>query len=120
MFKKDEAEDAGPGQRIPVLTSESDIEVDPATAAIPITLPESGGERRLGAVGRQCSKSMGQLALGNASHARLPSRAARQHLKSRLAASPVVAGGRVYTIDTLGTVRAFDAQTAASTGPARL
>ena len=32
-------------------------------------------------------------------------------LTARLASEPVVAGGRVYTIDTLGAVRAFDAQT---------
>ena len=31
-------------------------------------------------------------------------------LTMRLASSPIVANGRVYTIDTLGAVRSFDAQ----------
>jgi outer membrane protein assembly factor BamB len=35
-------------------------------------------------------------------------------LSARLAASPIVANGRVFTIDTLGIVRAFDARTGAS------
>ena len=43
-----------------------------------------------------------------------PSRpAAAVRLTARLAASPIAANGRVYTIDTLGVVRAFDARTGA-------
>ena len=34
-------------------------------------------------------------------------------LTARLAAPPIVANGRVYTIDTLGAVRSFDARTGA-------
>ena len=40
-------------------------------------------------------------------------------LTARLAAPPVVANGHVFTIDTLGAVRAFDARTGAMAGRAR-
>ena len=57
---------------------------------------------------------MGQLALGTALGQALTVQVGHgSSLTARLAAAPVVADGRVYTIDTLGTVRAFDAQTGA-------
>jgi outer membrane protein assembly factor BamB len=55
---------------------------------------------------------MGQLALGQALNRAFSVQAGRGNsLTARLAAAPIVAGGRVYTIDTLGSVRAFDAST---------
>jgi len=57
---------------------------------------------------------MGHVALGNALAPAFSVQAGRgSSLTARLASEPVVAGGRVYTIDTLGAVRAFDAQTGA-------
>lgn len=38
IFKKDEKVTV-PGERIPVLVNEADIEIDPATAAMPMSLP---------------------------------------------------------------------------------
>jgi len=60
------------------------------------------------------TKSMGQLALGNAAEAFVVQAGRGSSLTARLAAAPIVANGRVYTIDTLGTVRAFDAKTGAA------
>ena len=40
------------GQRIAVLTSEGDVQVDPATAALPMSLPRAGRQYRLGSVRR--------------------------------------------------------------------
>jgi outer membrane protein assembly factor BamB len=55
---------------------------------------------------------MGQLALGTALGRAFTVQAGRgSSLTMRLASAPIVANGRVYTIDTLGAVRAFDAQT---------
>jgi len=100
------------GERIAVLTSEGDVEVDPATAAIPMTLPEATANTDWTQSGGAASKSVGQLALGTALASAFHVQAGRgSSLTARLASEPVVAGGRVYTIDTLGTVRAFDAQT---------
>jgi outer membrane protein assembly factor BamB len=100
------------GERIAVLTSEGDVQVDPATSAIPMTLPDAVANAEWTQSGGNASKSVGQLALGNALGAAFHIDAGRgSSLTARLASEPVVAGGRVYTIDTLGTVRAFDART---------
>jgi outer membrane protein assembly factor BamB len=57
---------------------------------------------------------MGQLALGNTAANAFTVQAGRgSSLTARLAAPPIVAKGRVYTIDTVGSVRAFDARTGA-------
>ena len=42
------------GERIAVLANEADIEIEPATAAMPMSLPAAAANDRLGAVGRQC------------------------------------------------------------------
>ena len=102
------------GQRIAVLTSESDVEVDPATAALPMTLPQPVANTDWNQSGGNASKSMGQLALGGRPIRIFSVNAGRgSSLTARLASAPIVSNGRVFTIDTLGTVRAFDANTGA-------
>jgi outer membrane protein assembly factor BamB len=99
------------GNRIPVLTSEADVVLDPAAAALPMTLPAPVANTQWAQSGGNASKSMGHLALGTALTRAFTVQAGRgSSLTARLAAPPVVADGRVYTVDTLGTVRAFDAQ----------
>ena len=100
------------GTRIPVLLTEGDVEVDPATAALPMSLPAPVANTDWSQSGGNASKSVGHLALGTALGRAFQIQAGRgSSLTARLASSPVVAGGRIYTIDTLGAVRAFDAQT---------
>ena len=102
------------GERIPVLTGENDVTVDPATAALPMTLPEAAANSEWTQPGGNASKSMGQLALGNALAPAFSVQAGRGNsLTARLAAAPVVSGGHVFVIDTLGTVRAFDGRSGA-------
>jgi outer membrane protein assembly factor BamB len=102
------------GQRIPVLTNEADVEVDPATQALPFNLPAAVENSGWTQSGGNATKSMGQLALGNSLSPAFVVQAGRgSSLTARLAATPIVANGRVYTIDTLGAVRAFDARTGA-------
>ena len=102
------------GQRIAVLTGENDVTVDPATAALPMSLPGPVANSDWTQSGGNPSKSMGQLALGTAlAHAFTVQAGRGSSLTARLAAAPIVAGGKVYTMDTLGTVRAFDARTGA-------
>ncbi|MFL6721497.1 MAG: PQQ-binding-like beta-propeller repeat protein [Sphingomonas sp.] len=102
------------GQRIAVLTGENDVTVDPATTALPMTLPQPVANSDWTQSGGSPSKSMGQLALGNALARAFTVQAGRgSSLTARLAAAPIVAGGRVYLMDTLGTVRAFDSRTGA-------
>ncbi|MEO6199402.1 MAG: PQQ-binding-like beta-propeller repeat protein [Sphingomicrobium sp.] len=100
------------GERIAVLTSENEIEVDPALGSASMALPEAVANSEWSQSGGNAAKSMGQLALGSALGEAFSVSVGRgSSLTARLAASPVVAGGRVYTIDTMGTVRAIDAQT---------
>ena len=103
------------GERVAVLTSEVDVVVDPATAALPMSLPAPVVNAEWAQSGGNASKSVGHVALGGALN-RIWSVSIGQgtSLTARLAAAPVVAGGRVYTIDTTATVRAFDGQTGAT------
>jgi outer membrane protein assembly factor BamB len=103
------------GERIPVLTNEGDVSVDPATQALPFTLPAPVENAGWTESGGSASNAMGHLALGASLQPAFTVQAGRgSSLTARLAAPPIVANGRVYTIDTLGSVRAFDARTGAA------
>jgi len=99
------------GKRIAVLTSEGDAQVDPATAALPMSLPSAIENSDWTQSGGNASKSIGQVALGTALGRAFMVNAGRgSSLTARLASAPIVANGKVFTIDTVGTVRAFDAR----------
>jgi outer membrane protein assembly factor BamB len=102
------------GQRIAVLSGEGDVTIDPATSALPMTLPPPMENNAWTQSGGNATKSMGQLALGGSLNRVFTVQAGRgSSLTARLAAAPIVANGKVFTIDTLGVVRAFDARTGA-------
>ena len=115
VFKKGKASTPVLGQRIAVLTGEGDVTVDPATATLPMNLPPPAVNTDWTQSGGNATKSMGHLAFGNALARAFSVQAGRgSSLSARLAAAPVIANGRIYAIDTLGTVRAFDARTGGS------
>ena len=60
------------GERVSVLSSDLEIAADPATAALPMTLPQPVANAQWAQPGGNASKSMGHLALGSARHAGLP------------------------------------------------
>ncbi|HEY6662925.1 MAG TPA: PQQ-binding-like beta-propeller repeat protein [Sphingomicrobium sp.] len=102
------------GERIPVLTNEGDVQVDPALSSIQMALPAAVANTSWTQSGGSASKSVGHLALGTALTRIFTVPAGRgSSLTARLASEPVAADGRVYTIDTLGTVRAFDGRNGA-------
>src|SRR3546814_404488 len=98
------------GKRIPVLSAETSIEVDPALADVAITLPPATANADWAQPGGNAAKSMGHVALGG-SPARTWSVSIGQGSSktARLAAAPVVANGKVFTIDSQATVRASSA-----------
>ncbi|HET9813363.1 MAG TPA: PQQ-binding-like beta-propeller repeat protein [Sphingomicrobium sp.] len=99
------------GERVAVLTNEGDVQVDPATLALPMTLPAQSANTQWAQPGGNAAKSMGHLALGASLSEAFAVKAGRGNsLTARLGAAPIVVGERVYTIDTLATVRAFDAR----------
>lgn len=112
IFKKGAPKTPVVGERVSVLTTELDVAVDEATAALPFALPEPSANTEWAQSGGNAAKSMGHLALGQSlGQAWAVSIGEGGNLRARLAAAPVVGDGRVYTIDTQATVRAFDAQT---------
>ena len=54
------------GQRIAVLTGEGDVTVDPATAALPMSLPEAVANSEWTPSGGNPTEARGHRALGNA------------------------------------------------------
>jgi outer membrane protein assembly factor BamB len=115
IFKKGAPKTPVVGERVPVLVAEQDVAVDPATAALPMSLPDPVVNTEWAQPGGNASKAMGHVALGQSlGQAWQVSIGAGNSVRARLAAAPVVADGRVFTIDTQSTVRAFDAQTGAS------
>lgn len=100
------------GNRTPILVSENDVQADPQIASVPVVLPPATVNAGWTQPGGSASKSVGHLALSST-----PVRAWSVSIgdgggsRARLAAAPVVGNGRVFTIDTEATVRAFDAQT---------
>lgn len=100
------------GNRTPILVSENDVQADVQIATVPVVIPAPTANVAWVQPGGSASKSLGHLALSST-----PTRAWSVSIgdgggsRARLAAAPVVSNGRVYTIDTEATVRAFDAQT---------
>lgn len=97
------------GERVAVLVNELDIDVDPATAALPMSLPAAEANTAWAQSGGNARKSVGHVALGSSlGVAWTASIGSGSDSKARLGGGPVVADGRIYTIDTRGVVRAFD------------
>lgn len=113
IFKgKDRAGTPTVGERIPVLTGEASIEIDPALAGVPIALPAATTNAEWAQPGGNESHSMGHLTLGAAlSNAWSADIGGGSSARVRLAEAPIVANGRVYTVDTTATLRAYDADT---------
>lgn len=111
------------GERQSVLGTELEISVDPATAAIPLTLPAAQVNAEWSQPGGNASKSMGHLGFNAAdglNPAWTASIGAGNTRAARLISAPVVAEGRVYTIDTQANVRAFDLDSGATIWSARV
>jgi len=102
------------GQRVPVLARESAVAADPLLAAIAVTVPAPVANSDWAQPGGNASKSMGHVTLGaSPAQAWSVSIGNGNSSRTRLVAEPVVADGRVYTIDTSARVRAFDLQSGA-------
>lgn len=99
------------GDRIPVLATEATIEVDPSLADTSVEVPAAAANDSWAQPGGNAQKSMGHLALGETLSRAWSAKIAGSSKKARLAASPVVAGGKLFAMDTTATIHAFDAKT---------
>lgn len=103
------------GTRIPVLTSESQVEVDPALADTPVTVPAPVANVDWPQPGGNPAHAMIHVELGpTPTQIWSVSIGEGSSTRARLASEPIVADGRVYTIDTTATVRAFNVDTGAT------
>ncbi len=99
------------GERIPVLTVETSASTDPAIASLAVTVPPPEANADWPQPGGNPQKLIGDVALAAQPKRVWTARIAGVKAGARLAAPPVVAGGRVYVMDTNATVHSFDAQT---------
>ncbi len=113
VFKGSKPKTAVIGDRVPILTSESGFEVDPALADVAVTLPPAAANDSWTQPGGNAAKSMGHLALGATLGTAWTAKIAGASKEARLAAAPVIAGGKLYAMGTDAQITAFDAATGA-------
>ncbi|MGI8942810.1 MAG: PQQ-binding-like beta-propeller repeat protein [Qipengyuania sp.] len=102
------------GNREPILSRiESGAQVDPALAGISVVLPPAQVNQEWAQAGGTASKAYGHLALGTSPALAWSGNIAGATNRVRLGAAPVVGGGKLFAVDSEGTVHAFDAQTGA-------
>ena len=102
------------GQRVPILASENLAEVDPALANLQVVLPLAETNADWSQPGGNAAKSMGHVALGDTLTQAWSARIEGGNTRTRLAAAPVIVGGRLYVIDVNGMVTAMDAANGAT------
>ena len=117
--------DGGPktptvGNRVPILSSVADIEVDSATAAMQVVLPPETVNSGWTQSGGNAEKAMGHPALGATLSSGWSAAIAGNSKGQKLAAPPVVDNGRLYVIDVDAVVHAFDANTGAKVWSANI
>ncbi len=99
-----------PGQRVAVITSQGVGNVDPSLAAKPMALPPPRSNPSWTQPGGIASNNLGHLALGESVHQIWTADAGKgSSSKGRLSALPLVADGKVFTLDAGGDVSAFAA-----------
>lgn len=102
------------GERVPILSRiESGAKVDPALAGIAVTLPAAQVNADWAQPGGSASKAAGHFALAANPERVWTASVAGSSNRARLAAAPVVGGGRLYAVGSDGAIHAFDAGTGA-------
>lgn len=102
------------GNRIPILSRvETGAKVDPALQSVAVIVPPATVNTEWAQAGGTASKSYGNLALGAAPTTAWTASIAGSSKSQRLAASPVIGDGKLFVMDTNGTVSAFDAASGA-------
>lgn len=97
------------GNRVSILNSEQGVEVDPALADAPVSLPAPYVNDAWAQPGGDASKAMGHVSLGGSPSQVWTASIAGSTPQARLAAAPVVSGGKLFVIDSGAHVIAMDA-----------
>lgn len=101
------------GERVPILVAENELKADPSIAEVSVLLPAPQANEAWSQPGGNAAKSMGHLALGSTLRQAWSTTIRGGTTRVRLGAAPVVAGGRLYVMDTEGVVHAMAADTGA-------
>ncbi|GLK42253.1 outer membrane protein assembly factor BamB [Novosphingobium resinovorum] len=102
------------GNRVPILSRiESGAKVDATLGAVSVILPPAEVNTTWAQGGNTPNKAYGNLALADNPTKVWTAQIAGSTNRARLAAAPVIGGGKLYAMDTEGTVHAFDAQSGA-------
>jgi outer membrane protein assembly factor BamB len=102
------------GERLPILSRiEAGANVDPQLATVAVVLPPAEVNADWPQAGNTADKSYGNLALAASPQRIWTASIAGSTDRRRLAASPVIGGGKLFVMDTDGVVTAFDANTGA-------
>lgn len=97
------------GERVPILTSETGVVIEPALADVEVLLPPAQVNSEWAQPGGNAAKSMEHLALGSALGPVWNANVDGTTKYERLAASPVVAENKLFVVDVYARLHAFDA-----------
>ncbi len=102
------------GDRTPILSKiEAGTKVDDSISLTTVVLPAPEVNPDFAQAGGTASKSYGHVALADSPRKAWTVGIHGSSSRERLAASPVIGGGKLFAMDTDGTVHAFDAATGA-------
>ncbi len=101
------------GQRVSILSSEHDAEADAALASLPVELPPAYVNPDWAQPGGNSAKLMGHVSLAASPQQVWSASITGSTNRARLAAPPVIAGGKLFVIDADARVIAMNAETGA-------
>ncbi|WP_311267097.1 PQQ-binding-like beta-propeller repeat protein [Sphingobium sp. WCS2017Hpa-17] len=97
------------GSRVSILSNEQGVEVEPSLADVQVTLPAPYVNDAWAQPGGDPSKAMGHVSLGGSPSQVWSTKIEGSSPQARLAASPVVSGGKLFVTDAGAHVIAYDA-----------
>ena len=101
------------GKRMSILSNEQGVEVDAALADVTVSLPAAYVNDAWTQPGGDPSKAMGHVSLGGSPTQVWTTSIEGSTPQARLAASPVISGGKLFVIDSSAHVIAYDAASGA-------
>jgi len=102
------------GNRIPILVSETNAKVDDTISGMQVLLPPATVNAAWSQSGGSADKNMGHVALGASVSRAWGASIAAGTNRARLAATPVIADGKLFVVDVNAVLHAFDAQSGAT------
>ena len=106
-YLQEQAKATPTGKRIPILVSENAIATDATIGTVQVVVPAAETNDSWTQSGGNAAKSMGALALAASPESRWTVRINGGSPRERLAATPVIADGKLFVIDVDAVVHAF-------------